>query len=245
MAVKTVKTMRHGLAVRLVHWAIVIEGAFLLVTGFQMNGLFYFGLPEITYSLHIIVGFAFIVTAFVFLYVFLAAHDWKWFSIRRIPYSIRYILSETLYWFRLRPPLEEPIKFDVKKNEYVEKLIPSVIVVWWTYAVMGIILALTGLTDAFPAQFWWVSAVLNPIGMALTGTGGLPFILAVHRLVAILLVVTVSLHLYASLIYHLVPSIIRGTRDEPAVGEAAPGSGMPSAVSAGTVSAGTEHEDRS
>jgi methanophenazine hydrogenase, cytochrome b subunit len=213
--VKTVKTMRHGLAVRLVHWAIVAEGAFLLLTGFQMSGLLYLGLPEYTYSLHIIVGFMFIVTAFVFLYTVLAAHDFRWFSLRRIPYSIRYIWAETLYWFRLRPTLEEPIRFDPKKGDYVEKLIPSVIVVWWTYAAMGIILALTGLTDAFPTQFWWVSAVLNPIGMALTGTSGLPFILSVHRLVAILLIVTVALHLYASLVYHLVPSIIRGYRNEP------------------------------
>ncbi len=217
--VKTYRTMRHGLAVRLVHWAIVAEGAFLLVTGFQMNGLFYFGLPEITYSLHIIVGFMFIATAFVFLYTVVAAHDWRWFSLRRIPYSIRYIISETLYWFRLRPPLKEPIQFDPKRNDYVEKLIPSVIVVWWTYAAMGIILALTGLTDAYPAQFWWVSAVLDPIGKTLTGTGGLPFILAVHRLVAILLIVTVALHFYASLVYHLVPSIIRGKRDEPVAEE--------------------------
>lgn len=209
--------MRHGLAIRIVHWAIVAEGAFLILTGFQMSGILYLGLPANTYSYHIIVGFAFIGTAFVFLYEVIAVHDWKWFSPRRIPYSIKSIVYETLGWFRLRPPPQESIKYDVQKQEYTEKLIPSVILVWWLYIVMGAVLALTGLADAFPGQFWFVYAVLNPIGLALTGTGGLPLILAIHRLMAILLIVTVAMHLYASVIYHLVPSIITGYRKEPVV----------------------------
>jgi F420-nonreducing hydrogenase I cytochrome b subunit len=205
--------------VRVAHWAIVIEGAFLIISGFQMSGILYVGLPTDLYSYHIIVGFMFIGTAFIFLYAFLEARDWKWFNPRRIPYSIKYTFYEALGWFRLRPPPADPIKYDVKRHRYVEKLIPSVIIVWWTYAVMGIILALTGLADAFPAQFWFVYTILNPIGMAFTGVSGLPLILAIHRLVAVLLIVTVALHLYASVIYHMIPSIFRGTREEPVAEE--------------------------
>jgi formate dehydrogenase subunit gamma len=211
--------MRHGIAIRIVHWVIVSEGAFLILTGFQMGGILYVGIPEDIYSYHIIVGFAFIGTAFIFFSEFLAARDWKWFSFRRIPYSIRFIFSEALGWFRLRPPPPDPIKYDAIKHRYVEKLIPSVIVVWWSYLVMGVILALTGLADAFPAQFWFVSAVLNPIGVAATGVDGLPLLLAIHRLTAVLLIVTVALHFYASAVYHLVPSIIRGYRREPVAEE--------------------------
>jgi methanophenazine hydrogenase, cytochrome b subunit len=213
--VKTVRVMRHGLAVRVAHWAIVIEGAFLILTGFQIGGILDLGLPENTYSYHVIVGISFMGTAFVFLYTVLAAHDWRWFTWRRIPYSIRYIASEALYWFRLRPPLEDPIKYDTKRHDYVEKLIPSVVVVWWAYLLMGIALSVTGLSDAFPAQFWFFYDVLNWLGLTATGVGGLPFILAVHRLVAVLLIVTVALHLYASVLYHVVPSIFRGKKDEP------------------------------
>jgi methanophenazine hydrogenase, cytochrome b subunit len=213
--VKTVRTMRHGLAVRIAHWAIVIEGAFLILTGFQIGGILNLGLPENTYSYHIIVGISFMGTAFIFLYTVLAANDWKWFTPRRIPYSIKYTVYEALVWFRLRPPLGDPIKYDTKRHDYVEKLIPSVVIVWWAYAIMGIVLAITGLSDAFPSQFWFFYDVLNWLGVAVTGVGGLPFILAVHRLVAVLLIVTVALHFYASIIYHMIPSIFGGKRDEP------------------------------
>lgn len=216
MPEKTVRTMRHDLAVRLVHWAIVFEGAFLLLTGFQLNGLLPLGLPANIYSYHIIVGFAFVGTAVIFFYVALAEHDYHWFGLRRIPYSIRFILAEAGYWFRLGPEVDEDrIKFDARRGQYVEKLIPSVIVVWWLYIAMGVVLTLTGLADAFPKTFAWEYALLNPIGLALTGVDGLPWILAVHRLMAVLLVCTVALHLYASILYKLVGSIVIGYRDEP------------------------------
>ncbi len=227
MPEKTVRTMRHDLAVRLVHWAIVVEGAFLLLSGAQLNGL----LPFITwdlYSYHIIVGFAFIGTAVIFFYVVLAEHDYHWFGLRRIPYSIRFILAEAGYWFRLRPKVDEAkIKFDAQKGQYVEKLIPSVIVVWWLYIAMGVILTLTGLADAFPKTFAWEYTLLNPIGLALTGVDGLPWILAVHRLVAVLLVCTVALHLYASILYRLVGSIFIGYRNEPVAESEKPPAGPP------------------
>jgi len=213
--VERVKTMRHGLAIRITHWAIVFEGAFLLLSGLQLNGIFYFGLPEITYSLHVMVGFIFMATAFFFLYLVIEGRDYKWFAFRRIPYSIRYIFTEGAYWFRIRPEIQEPIRFDTKTGQYREKLIPSVIIVWWIYGVMGLLLAITGLADAFPTTFAVVYSVTDPIGMALVGVGGLPFILAVHRLLAVALVATVCLHLYASVIYHMIPSIVVGWRDEP------------------------------
>jgi methanophenazine hydrogenase, cytochrome b subunit len=216
MPEKTVRTMRHDLAVRLVHWAIVFEGAFLLLSGLQLNGILSLGLAPNLYSYHIIVGFAFIGTSVIFFYVVLAEHDYHWFGLRRIPYSIRFILSEAGYWFRIRPKVDEDrIKFDATKGQYVEKLIPSVIVVWWLYIAMGVILTLTGLADAFPKTFAWEYTLLNPIGLALTGVDGLPWILAVHRLMAVLLVCTVTLHLYASILYKLVGSIFIGYRNEP------------------------------
>ena len=215
--VEKVRTMRHGPAIRITHWAIVIEGVFLLISGFQLNGIFYFGLPDITYSLHIMVGFVFMATALFFLYLVIEGRDYKWFALRRIPYSIRYIFTESAYWFRIRPVLHEPIQFDPKTGEYKEKLIPSVIVVWWVYGIMGLLLALTGLADAFPTTFAFIYSITDPIGIALTGVGGLPFILVLHRFLAVALIATVALHTYASVIYHMIPSIVTGYREEPVV----------------------------
>ena len=217
MANKTVRTMRHSLSVRLTHWTIVIEGAFLLITGFQLNGLFPFGLGENTYGYHLITAMLFMATAFVLFYVVVAIRDYKWFAIRRIPYSFRYIIRESLYWFRMGPKPDEPIKFDATKGEYVEKLIPSVIVVWWAYALMGIVLSLTGLADAYPATFGFLFTIFDPLGIALFGVGGLSFALAVHRIVTFLLIAVVAMHLYASFVYRLLGSITHGYRNEPAV----------------------------
>ncbi|MDA4135186.1 MAG: cytochrome b/b6 domain-containing protein, partial [Thaumarchaeota archaeon] len=90
---KRVRVMRHGPFLRVVHWAIVFEGAFLLLSGFQLNGVFPIGLPDNLYSYHIMVGFAFIGTAAVLFYAELAASDIRWFSLQRIPYSFRYLFS--------------------------------------------------------------------------------------------------------------------------------------------------------
>lgn len=224
--VQRIKTMRHGLAVRIVHWAIVFEAVFLMITGAQLNGLLPFVSWDL-YSYHIIVGFMFIGTAFIFLYVVIAAHDWKWFAPRRIPYSVKYIFEEAGAWFRIKPKVQETIEFDVATGEYVEKLIPSVIVVWWAYALMGAVLAFTGLAAAFPASFGFVYAVTNPIGLSLTGVGGLSFVLAVHRLVVVLLICTVAMHLYASAIYRVVSSMFTGYRDEPEVSSTGIPPGLP------------------
>ena len=207
--------MRHGLAVRIVHWLIVLEGAFLIISGFQLGAIFPIGLPEDTYSFHIMAGIAFIFTAFVFLYTVVAAGDFKWFSPRRLALSFRYTGAETLAWFRVRPRLHDPIDYSPKKGDYVEKLIPSVIVVWWAYAIMGIIMALTGLAKVYPSSFSFVYSITDPIGIALTGAGGLSFVLAVHRLTAIVLVCVVALHVYASYVYRMIGSILHGHRDEP------------------------------
>lgn len=215
MPIKRIRVMRHGPFIRAVHWAIVSEAAFLLLTGFQLNGVFPIGLPGDLYSYHVMVGFAFIATAFVLLYAELAASDYRWFALRRVPYSVRYLMHEGAVWFGVSTRTEEPIRYDLKKHDYTEKLIPTEIVVWWCYAIFGIILAITGLTDAFPRTFGFVYDVINPIGIALTGVGGLPFLLAVHRLSASLLVVVVVLHFYSSVIYRMVSSMFTGYRDEP------------------------------
>ena len=200
---------------RLVHWALVAVGSFLFLTGIQLTGIINLGLPDIGYSLHVAAGLVFLGVAATFVYAVWINHDYKWFNLRRLPFSAWYNTREMLGWLRVRPPVTEPILYDANNHEYVEKLVPSVIVVWWGYIFLGAVLAVTGLADAFPSTFGFIYVLTNPIGEALTGVGGLSFVLAIHRLAALLLLLTVTSHAYAAFVFKLLRSIVTGDRDEP------------------------------
>jgi cytochrome b subunit of formate dehydrogenase len=227
MSEKKIRTRRYGLFRRIVHWTIFLEGAYLLVSGFQLNGILPIGLTGALYSYHVIVGLAFIGTATIFVYSTFAGGDYRWFSLRRIPYSLHYIFWETESWFHVRPRLEDPIKFDPARNDYAEKIVPSFAVVWWAYALLGLLMTFTGLADAFPSTFSFVYTVLNPIGLALTGVGGLPLILAVHRLSAVLILCVVAMHVYSNYCYKVVSSMVFGYRNETVVARGSSEGGAP------------------
>ncbi len=215
--VNTVRVLRHNLFFRLLHWAIFFEGVFLTLTGMQMGGILGVTLiPGMVYSAHVTVAFLFIASAILLVYEMLVSGDYAWVGIRRIPYSFKYIISEAKAWFGLTPPMKEPIAYDPVKKQYKEKLVPSVIVVWWAYVVMGLIFILTGLALAFPTTFSIVYSIADPIGMALTSVSGLAFMLAVHRIATYLLVILVIMHAYASFLFKLLQSALwNGYRHEP------------------------------
>jgi F420-nonreducing hydrogenase I cytochrome b subunit len=214
--VNTVRVLRHNLFFRLLHWAIFIEGVFLALTGMQMGGILGVTLfPSETYSYHVSVAFVFIASAILLVYEMFVSRSYGWVRIRRIPYSFKYILGEAKAWFGLGPPMKEPIAYDAVNKRYKEKLIPSVIVVWWSFVALGLVFILTGLALAFPAQFSIVYMIADPIGIALTSVGGFAFMLAVHRIATYLLVILVVMHVYASFLFKLVQSAIFGYRQEP------------------------------
>ena len=214
--VNTVRVLRHNLFFRLLHWAIFVEGIFLALTGMQMGGILGVALfPSNTYSYHISVAFLFIACAILLVYEMLVSRSYGWVGIRRVPYSFKYIFAESKAWFGRGPPIKEPIAYDAVKKQYKEKLIPSVIVVWWAFVVLGLVFILTGLALAFPIQFSIIYAIADPIGMALTSVGGFAFMLAVHRIATYLLVILVVMHVYASFLFKLVQSAIFGYRNEP------------------------------
>jgi len=214
--VNTVRVLRHNLFFRLLHWAIFVEGVFLTLTGMQMGGILGVALiPSNIYSYHVSVAILFIASAILLVYEMLVSRSYGWVGIRRIPYSFKYILAESKPWFGLGPPMKEPIAYDTVRKRYKEKLIPSVIVVWWAFVVLGLVFILTGLALAFPIQFSIVYTIADPIGMALTSVGGFAFMLAVHRIATYLLVILVVMHVYASFLFKLVQSAIFGYRHEP------------------------------
>jgi len=209
------EVVRHDLLFRVAHWSIFIEGILLVLSGFELGGILGGALlPISNVTFHVLVGIIFMGTAGIYAVGILSGGDYRWVSLRRVPYSFRFILSETKGWFAIRPPPVNPIAYDAENHEYQEKLVPSVIVVFWAFALFGIALALTGLSLVFPGQFGSVYWVTNLIGSTLTGTTGVAFMLAFHRLLTYALIMLVMMHIYASFIFKLVTSMITGRRNE-------------------------------
>jgi len=207
--------LRHDLLFRVAHWSIFIEGGLLVITGFQLGGILGGSLfPLSNVTAHVLIGIAFIATAVIYALGILTGGDYHWVGLRRVPYSRRFINKETKGWFGLAPKPANPIAYDTVNREYSEKLVPSVIVVFWSFAILGVVLALTGLALAFPQQFGFVFTLADLIGGPLTGVTGMAFMLTFHRLVTFALVALVMMHVYASFIFGLVGSMITGKRNE-------------------------------
>jgi F420-nonreducing hydrogenase I cytochrome b subunit len=207
--------LRHDLFFRVMHWLIFVEGIVLTLTGMQLGGILGVAIfPSGNMMYHIVVGITFIATATLLIYGIVSTGDYRWIGLRRIPYSFKFIISETKGWFGLAPKPSEPMLYDAENRRYAEKLVPSVIVVFWSFVLLGLLLALTGLALAFPQQFSFVYLFTDFIGGTLTGVTGLAFMLTFHRLATYALVVLVAMHIYASFIFKLVGSMISGKRNE-------------------------------
>jgi len=215
MTAQKTEVVRHDLLFRVAHWSIFVEGVLLVLSGFELGGILGGALlPLSNVTFHVLVGIAFMGTAAIYAVGILSGGDYRWVALQRIPYSFRFILSETKGWFGIRPPPANPIAYDAENHEYREKLVPSVIVVFWAFALLGIALALTGLSLAFPGQLGPVYWVTDFIGNTLTGATGVAFMLALHRLLTYALIMLVLMHIYASFIFKLVTSMITGKRSE-------------------------------
>lgn len=209
------EVVRHEGSFRILHWVIFLEGALLTVTGFQLGGI---GgivvLPTQNLPVHIITGIIFTLTAVLFLFEMVQSRDYRWVGLRRIPYSLKFIFAETRAWFSIGPKTKNPIAVNGEKGEYVEKLVPSVIIVFWAFLLLGAALGLSGLALTYPEQLGFLYAILDPLGSLLTGVTGLAFMLVFHRLMTFVLIALVAAHIYASFVFKLVTSMITGKRAE-------------------------------
>jgi len=207
---------RHDLMFRVCHWLFFIEGVLLTLTGFQLGGDM-FGIsffPLNNLSFHIMLGLLVIATVTLFMFDIAVGGLLFWWGPRKIPESNKFIIEEFKAWFNRAPPPANPIVYDQFRHSYVRKIIPSVVVSFWSFTTLGTFVMVTGLMLAFPSQFFFFYDIFNPVGSFLTGVSGAPFVLAIHRLSAELLVCLVSIHVYAVLVFKLVRSMISGYRDE-------------------------------
>lgn len=208
-----VEVKRHSIFMRVCHWSIVITGILLGLTGLQIGGLYGFKfLPEQLYSTHIYMGFAFGALWGLFSY-YVLTKEWKWISLGRIPYSLRFMWEETKAWFG-KGHVEDPRAYDPKREDYVEKIIPTQVMVWWGYALVALLTGLTGLVMVFPETFWPVIAVCQALAPIFGTPNGFALVRALHLLGMYLFAVILIMHVYAVIIFGVLPSMITGKREE-------------------------------
>ncbi|AGK62202.1 hypothetical protein Asulf_02249 [Archaeoglobus sulfaticallidus PM70-1] len=213
---KTMEVNRHSLFTRVVHWSIVITGIILGFTGLEIGG--HYGirfLGDNVTSTHVYVGLVFGVLWVMFTY-YMLTKEWKWISLSRIIYSLKFLLAETRAWFG-GPHIEDPRAYDPKKGEYVEKIVPTQVMVWWGYFVLAVIIGFTGLAMAFKDFFSWVFAIGDAIGPIFGAESGYAFVRAVHLLFMYLFATVMIVHIYAVIIFGVLKSMFTGKREEKIV----------------------------
>lgn len=211
---ETVVVKRHSLFYRLVHWSIVFSGIILGLTGLQLGGLYNFKILDgHTYALHVFVGLIFGALWILFFY-YIIVHEWKWFSLSRIPYSLKFLIAETLAWFEIGSHIEDPRGYNPEKKEYVEKLIPTEVMVWWMYLALAMLMGITGLAMIYQTELSFVFDIAAKIG-ALFGTeNGYAVVRLAHRIGMYLFLMVMIIHAYAVIIFDVLGSMITGKRAE-------------------------------
>ena len=209
MKAERVEVERHSKFVRSSHWGIVITCLFLVLTGIQLA--FGYQIIDDAEALHVRLGIIFLGLWGLFAY-FAMTEEWKWITPRRIPYSVKFVVEEAVAWIK-GGHVEDPRAYDPRRKEYVEKVIPSQVLVWWTYVALTAGIGLTGLALYNPETFRpLVNLASGPA--ALLGTSSLALIRFLHRFIMFLYIAVAILHAYAATIFDTLHSMIYGTRRE-------------------------------
>jgi formate dehydrogenase subunit gamma len=222
MDMKYVEVQRHSLFIRFVHWSIVITGIILALSGMELGGLYgvrIFG--ENVLAIHITVAFVFGCLWGMFGY-YMIAKEWKWISLGRIPYSIKFFYKEALAWCLLGPHVEDPRGYSLKKKDYVEKIVPTQVMVWWIYVLLALLMGITGFAMYYPEQLKPIVDLAQAIGSWFNPAGqmdGYTFLRALHRLGMYLFGLVMFMHMYAVVIFGVLPSMFTGKRREKVVEE--------------------------
>lgn len=213
---RRIRVVRHGLGMRILHWLIVFEGVVLGLTGMQLGGIWGVRIfPDGgVWAIHVLMGLAWIATSFALVAYMILSGDYRWYSLSRVPYGLKYLLLEARHWLSGGSMAVEPIKFDNENERYVEKLIPTEILVWWVFIFIGALIMVTGLSLAFRDQ---LSFILDIFGLLTPILGGGPYSItrSIHLLMMYLVLGIFIIHVYAVFVFRMVRSIIFGDREEP------------------------------
>jgi len=214
-----IEVYRHSIFYRMCHWAIVITGFILAFTGMQMAGLYGIRILEgQTLAVHITVSFVFGALWFLMLY-YIIAKEWKWFGFGRIPYSIKFLIAEAKAWLGVGPHVKDPRGYNPDKKEYVEKIIPTEVMVWWIYFLLALLMGITGLSMYYREFFKPVIDFAASIAPAFGAYDGYTMLRAIHRFGMYLFGLVLFMHVYAVLVFDVLPSMITGRRKEKVIRE--------------------------
>lgn len=211
----TTEVKRHSAQYRIYHWAIVITGLILGWTGLRLGGIYGVSFPDMQLSLtiHVYLGFVF-AGLFVLIFAYVIAREWEWFTLARIPYATKFFILELLSWFKLIPHVEDPRGYNDQRNEYVEKLVPTEVIVLWLYIVLVLIMGVTGL----PLYYTDILAPINQFAGQFAGffdfADGELLLRAVHQLFMYVFLMTMLIHAYAVIIFGVLGSMFTGKREE-------------------------------
>ena len=207
----SIEVVRHSLSVRACHWGIVITGIILGLTGLQIGGIYGFKIVEAqSFALHLWTALIF-GSLWIFFAYYMFVYEWKWIGVGRIPYGIRFLLAETRAWFGGKH-VEDPRAYDKESRKYREKIVPTQVMVWWSYLFLTILMGATGLTMYYR---WDPLIDLGAaIGTYFGASDGYIFLRAVHRFGMFLFATEMFMHVYAVVIFGALKSMVTGIRKE-------------------------------
>ena len=216
MGEEYVEVHRQHLLYRITHWGIVSTGLIIGFTGLRLGNLFGISFPqdyELTLNIHIYTSFVF---AFFWILMFaqLITHEWKWFGFHRLLYSIRFLIAEVKAWFEIGPHVEDPRCYDPKKKDYGEKIIPTEVVVPWTYILLTIIMGLTGLPLYYRDIFAPIINLADRYAYMLGLDSGIELLRVIHRIVMSIYLMTMLVHVYATFLFGVIRSMVTGKKRE-------------------------------
>ena len=211
-----VEVHRQHLLYRITHWGIVSTGLVIGFTGLRLGRIWGVSIPHdynLALKIHVYLGFVFAFFWFL-MFLQLVTHEWKWFGFHRFPYSIRFLISETLAWLGIGPHIEDPRCYDPRIGDYREKIIPTEVVVPWTYILLTIIMGITGLSLYYRNIFAPVIQFADRYAYILGLSSGVELLRVIHRLVMFIYLMMMLVHAYACFVFGVIKSMITGKRLE-------------------------------
>ncbi|RLI82731.1 MAG: cytochrome b/b6 domain-containing protein [Archaeoglobales archaeon] len=208
---REVEVLRHSLFYRVCHWAIFSTFFILLITGMCIGRIFNLSSPDksLFLDIHFYTGIVFGILWFIML-GYIIAKEWRFFSIKRIPYGLKFFIKELKAWFNLGPHVEDPRRYDPERKEYVEKIIPTEVLVWWGYFTLAMIMGITGISIYYNSFYMFFDGVAR----VLMVDDGYTLFRTIHKLGMFIFGAIVLTHFYAVIVFGVVKSMFTGRRLE-------------------------------
>jgi formate dehydrogenase subunit gamma len=213
---RTIPVKRHSSLYRVLHWLMVTEIIVLLLSGLNVSEYIPFAFISrgVSRNLHIVAGLAWISTTTFFLYYFIMSGESRWFGFSKTSHAFDFFVHETKSYIEGKK-VKSPVGYCTKKEQYVEKIIPTAILAWWGWFGLWAVMAFTGLGILFPENFYAINRLCHAI---LPAFGKAPAAARlIHMVAAMVIVIYIFIHAYATWTFGLMGSMISGTRKEPVV----------------------------